>query len=210
MNVNQPVADTRLYVEKPRLFPNYPAVNLRTNGAGHQYHAMTVEAERRLQKGISYQASWTWAKDIEDLNGFLFASPENAYDRRRERGNSLDTPRHRVTFNTVFQLPFGEGKKFFGNAGKGLNVIVLDIQLLFGSVPDSDLERSRSDRHGVHFKPDTAHDHFAAGYAARFKPAAGSAYPQQMVRPHSVCSATTRKFWNFGEGRHRWTRQCGL
>src|SRR3989441_5474307 len=87
---------------------------------------MTIEAERRLLKGISYQASWTWAKDIEDLNGFLFDSPENAYDRLRERGNSLDTPQHRVTANTVFQLPFGEGKKFLGSASRGVNAIVGD------------------------------------------------------------------------------------
>jgi hypothetical protein len=126
MNVNQPVADSRLYVDKPRMFPNYPAINLRTNGAGHQYHAMTVEAERRFLNGISYQASWTWAKDIEDLNGFLFESPENAYDRLRERGNSLDTPRHRVTTNTIFDFPFGSGKKYFGNAGKGWNALVGD------------------------------------------------------------------------------------
>jgi hypothetical protein len=123
INVNQPVPDAQLFVNKPRLFPNYPAINLRTNGAGHQYHAMTVQAERRFLKGISYQASWTWAKDIEDLNGFLFASPENAYDRLRERGNSLDTPRHRVTANTIFELPFGAGKRYLGNAGKALNAI---------------------------------------------------------------------------------------
>ena len=114
MNVNQPFADTQLYVDKPRLFPNYPAVNLRTNGAGHQYHAFTALAERRFMKGLSYQASWTWAKDIEDLNGFLFDSPENAYDRLRERSNSIDTPRHRVTGNTIYELPFGKGKRFIG------------------------------------------------------------------------------------------------
>ena len=126
MNVNQPVADARAYVDKPRLFPGYPAINFRTNGAGHQYHAMTIGAERRFLKGIAYQASWTWAKDIEDLNGFLFASPEDAYNRLRERGNSLDTPRHRVTTNTVFQLPIGEGKKFLGGAGKRWNALVGD------------------------------------------------------------------------------------
>jgi hypothetical protein len=124
MNVNQPLPDDRLYVDKPRLFPNYPAINLRLNGAGHQYNAMTVEAERHFTKGISYQASWTWAKDIEDLNGFLFDSPENAYDRLRERGNSLDSPRHRVTANTIFDLPFGAGKKFLGGSGRGLNAVV--------------------------------------------------------------------------------------
>src|SRR5262249_35609564 len=126
INVNQPVPDGRLYVDKPRLYPNYPAINLRTNGAGHQYHAMTVEAERRFTKGVSYQASWTWAKDIEDLNGFLFDAPENAYDRARERGNSLDTPRHRVTANTIFQLPFGDGKKFLNGAGRAWNAIIGD------------------------------------------------------------------------------------
>jgi len=124
MNVNQPLPSTQLFVDKPRSFPNYPAINLRTNGAGHQYHAMTLEAERRFKKGLSYQGSWTWAKDIEDLNGFLFESPENAYDRLRERGNSLDTPRHRVTANTVFELPLGDGKKYLGGAGKKLNAIV--------------------------------------------------------------------------------------
>lgn len=122
MNVNQPVADG-LYVDKPRRFPNYPAVNFRTNGAGHQYHAMTVEAERRFLRGLSYQASWTWAKDIEDLNGFLFESPEDAYDRRRERSNSLDTPRHRMTANTVYELPFGTGKRFLNGSGGGLNAL---------------------------------------------------------------------------------------
>jgi hypothetical protein len=126
INVNQPVPNAQLYVDKPKLFPNYPAINLWTNGAGHQYHAMTVEAQRRFQKGVSYQASWTWAKDIEDLNGFLFPSPENAYDRLRERGNSLDTPRHRVTANTIFQLPFGQGKKFLSTSGGRWNALVGD------------------------------------------------------------------------------------
>src|SRR5262249_34345069 len=122
--INQPVPDTRPFGQKPRLFPKYPAINYRTNGAGHQYHALSIEAERRLTKGLAYQASWTWAKDIEDLNGFLFESPENAFDRLRERGNSLDTPRHRVTANTIFELPFGEGKRFLGGSGRGLNAIV--------------------------------------------------------------------------------------
>jgi hypothetical protein len=123
INVNQPVPSTQLYVDKPRLFPNYPAINYRTNGAGHQYHAMTVVAERHFTKGIAYQGSWTWAKDIEDLNGFLFDSAENAYDRLRERANSLDTPRHRVTANTVFELPFGQSRKYLGNSGRALNAI---------------------------------------------------------------------------------------
>jgi hypothetical protein len=130
-NINQPVPDTRLYVQKPRLFPKYPEIKYRTNGAGHQYQSLSIEAERRLAKGLAYQASWTWAKDIEDLNGFLldfnnflFESPENAYDRLRERGDSLDVPRHRVTGNVIYELPFGQGRHFFKGAGRAVDSVI--------------------------------------------------------------------------------------
>jgi Carboxypeptidase regulatory-like domain len=123
-NINQPVPDTRPFGQKPRLFPKYPAINYRTNGAGHQYHALSIEAERRLTKGLAYQASWTWAKDIEDLNGFLFESPENAFDRSRERGDSLDIPRHRVTGNVIYELPFGQKRHFFGGANRAVDAVI--------------------------------------------------------------------------------------
>jgi len=123
-NINQPVPDTRLYGQKPRRFPNYPAITYRTNGAGHQYHALSIEAERRLAKGLAYQASWTWAKDIEDLNGFLSGSPENAYDRLRERGNALDIPRHRVTGNMIYELPFGQKRRFLSGANRAVDTVI--------------------------------------------------------------------------------------
>jgi Carboxypeptidase regulatory-like domain len=129
LNINQPVPDTTLYRAKPRRFPNYPGINYRTNGAGHQYHSLTAEVERRLVKGLAYQASWTWARDIGDLTGFendadVGEMSENAYDRRRERGVVLDIPRHRVSGNVVYELPFGSGRKFFSGARRGINSIL--------------------------------------------------------------------------------------
>jgi hypothetical protein len=35
-DINQPVPDTRPYVDKPRLYPNYPSITYATNGAGRQ------------------------------------------------------------------------------------------------------------------------------------------------------------------------------
>ncbi len=102
-NLNQPVADSRLFVNKPRRFPAYPAVNYVTNGAGHQYHALTAEVERRLSRGLSYQFSWSWARDIGDLE--RNEAPENALDRARERGVWQDVPTHRFTANFIYELP---------------------------------------------------------------------------------------------------------
>jgi hypothetical protein len=121
-NINQPVADERTFDQKRqlRMFPRYPGINYLTNGAGHQYHSFSVEVERRFSKGISYQASWVWARDIGDLD--RGGAPENAYDRERERGVWLDIPTHRLTGNVVYELPFGRSKRWL-NSGGAANTI---------------------------------------------------------------------------------------
>ena len=49
-NYNSPVPDGQLFVNKPRPFPQYPGINYFTNGAGHQFHSLTAEVERRLAR----------------------------------------------------------------------------------------------------------------------------------------------------------------
>jgi hypothetical protein len=121
-NYNSPVPDARPFVDKPRPFPNYPSISYFTNGAGHQYHGLTAEAERRFAQGLYLQGSWVWARDIGDLNrGEL---TENPFDRQRERSVSLDIPTHRTTVNFIYQLPFGKGRPLFASAPGWANAII--------------------------------------------------------------------------------------
>lgn len=108
-NINQPLPDNRLFVDKTRAFPRYPAITYQTNGAGHQYNSLTLEAERRFARGLGYQLSWVWARDIGDLE--RGQTPENAYDRERERGVWLDIPTHRVTGNLIYEFPFAKSAR---------------------------------------------------------------------------------------------------
>jgi hypothetical protein len=121
-NYNSPVPDTRPYVSKPRPFPQYPDISYFTNGAGHQYHGLTAEAERRFAKGFYFQTSWTWARDIGDLE--RGASTENPFDRNRERSVWLDIPTHRFTANWIWELPFGRGKPFLSGVNRWANLAV--------------------------------------------------------------------------------------
>ena len=121
-NINSPVPDNRPFVDKPRMFPNYPGINYFTNGAGHQYHSFTGEVERRFAQGLYLQGSWTWARDIGDLERGGIS--ENPFDRSRERAVWLDIPTHRTTINWIYQLPFGKGKPFASNVGRGMNLVV--------------------------------------------------------------------------------------
>jgi hypothetical protein len=121
-NINQPIPDARRFIEKPRRFPNYPAITYITNGAGHQYHSLTVEANRKMARGLYYQISWTWARDIGDLDRGV--SGEDAYNRQRERAVWLDMPTHRPSGNVVWELPFGRGRQFLSGAGRTLDAFV--------------------------------------------------------------------------------------
>jgi hypothetical protein len=121
-NYNSPVPDDRLFINKPRPFPQYPAINYFTNGAGHQFHSLTLEVERRMARGLQFQSSWVWARDIGDLERGQVL--ENPYDRERERSVAPDIPTHRFTTNWIYQLPFGKGRPFLNSVHPVVNAIV--------------------------------------------------------------------------------------
>jgi hypothetical protein len=118
-NYNSPLPDTRPYVDKPRPFPAYPAISYLTNGAGHQYNSLTAEAMRAMARGLYFQGSWAWARDIGDLE--QGETSENPFDRRRERAVDPSIPTHRVTSNLIYQLPFGKGRRWLSGASRVAN-----------------------------------------------------------------------------------------
>jgi len=121
-NYNSPAVDGRLFTEKPRPFPNFPVINYFTNGAGHQFNSLTTEVERRMARGLQFQSSWVWARDIGDLErGQLLEDP---FNRQREVSVAPDIPTHRFSTNLIYQLPWGKGRPFLGNSGRLVNAIV--------------------------------------------------------------------------------------
>jgi hypothetical protein len=121
-DINQPLADGRVYSAKPRPFPTYPGILFSDNGAGHQYHGVSFELERRLKKGLAYQASYSWARDIGDLENN--ATPEDVFNRARERGVVASLPAQRFSANTIIELPFGKGRRWMNNANAAVENIL--------------------------------------------------------------------------------------
>jgi hypothetical protein len=121
-NYNQPAVDANFFVDKIRPYPRYPNINYVDNGAGHQYHAFTTEIERRMARGLHFQAHYTLASDIGDLE--RGASPENAFDRARERSKWERYPNNRFSGNFVYQLPFGKGRPWASNMHPAANAIL--------------------------------------------------------------------------------------
>jgi hypothetical protein len=120
-NINQPPASPVRFEQSRRPYPLYRNILLGENGGGHTYHALSVQLERRAERGVYFQTNWTWAKnltDVDETGGVEGGTTlENSYDRQRERGNSQFTPRHRLIAALIWELPVGRGKRFLNRPG---------------------------------------------------------------------------------------------
>ncbi len=108
-------------------YPQFLGVSDRNaNYGSSSYNALLVRAERRLAKGFSLLAAYTFSKEIDNMvpsvNGFPGESfsgggLQNYYNLRAERAlSSWDTPQTLV-ISYVYELPLGAGKPFLNHGG---------------------------------------------------------------------------------------------
>jgi hypothetical protein len=87
------------------------------------YNALQVDVNRRFNQGFQLRAVYTWSKSLDDgtaLNSSVGANapgfvmfPSNP---KLDWGPSTSDARHIAAVTSTYELPFGYGKKFFGNA----------------------------------------------------------------------------------------------
>jgi hypothetical protein len=99
---------------------------MESESIGNQsYQAGIVELTHRVGHGLTFQANYTFAKNISDAQcndaPTAYASEEpyaveiaNAYNIKYDRGNVVGMPRQRFMLTGNYQLPFGKGQTFEG------------------------------------------------------------------------------------------------
>ena len=106
----------RLYVDKPRPFPQYPDISYADNGASHDYQGVTIEAERRMSKGLFVQLAYTAARDTGNTQEWT-TRIENPFDLNADTGRDSATPSTpHDERGDVQELPFGRGRKWLTSA----------------------------------------------------------------------------------------------
>ncbi len=94
------------------------------------YHSLQAHYEKRVTRGLQFQASYTWAHSIDIASNANLGPTQNNSDFRdfrypeAEKGNSDFDVRHRFVANLLYELPMGHGKSLFGNAQGVWNQIV--------------------------------------------------------------------------------------
>ena len=79
----------------------------RTSDANSSYNALWVTANKRMSRGLQFNASYTWSHSIDDVsrnnNGFVVQNSTNIFG---SKGSSDFDARHRFVVNAIYDLPF--------------------------------------------------------------------------------------------------------
>lgn len=101
------------------------AVDIKYNDGNSTFNAMQVSLQRHFTRGFMWEINYMWSHSINDgsIGGGESNAPENANCRLCDRGPSVYDIRHNLVVSSVYDLPFGPGKRFLagdGLAGKAL------------------------------------------------------------------------------------------
>jgi Carboxypeptidase regulatory-like domain/TonB dependent receptor-like, beta-barrel len=110
-------------ISRGQLLRPYPQftdlIPLYSSGASSNYHALQVSFSKRLSRGLQIDGNYTWAKNIEEG-----LTHQDSYNIRGDRGLATIDIAHRLVISYLYELPFGKGRAFFGNASGLLDALV--------------------------------------------------------------------------------------
>jgi hypothetical protein len=121
-NLNQTRPSTTPYNFANAPFQNWGVIFSTNNLGGQNYQALELEGSHRMAKGLSYNATYTWAHNISDAQGDAPTAFQgetrygladlNRFDISANRGNVVGTRRQRLLITGTYELPFGKGRRW--------------------------------------------------------------------------------------------------
>jgi hypothetical protein len=120
-----------LSVQARRPIPGFGAITWVDPVGINNYNGLAVRFEKRFSKGLYVLNSFTWGKSVgnseqalEAAPGQTVANPQNIRNLAAEFGpSSYDVKLNNVT-SIVYQVPFGHGRQFLGNANRIADFVI--------------------------------------------------------------------------------------
>jgi hypothetical protein len=100
-----------------RPFPNERVVVSANNGSTSTYHAFTAKARKEFSQGLTFLTHYTQSKALDNSSSQLsdFQNPNNIRSNKAVSGFHVA---RRFVGSTVYELPFGKGKKFLNSMSR--------------------------------------------------------------------------------------------
>jgi len=88
------------------------------NDASSYYNALTVKLDRRFSNGLQFMTFYNYAK------GYHYDSNFYVDDKAIAHGPDDNLRNHQWVTSLIYQLPFGKGKSFGGDVGRGMDAVI--------------------------------------------------------------------------------------
>ncbi|MGH9839535.1 MAG: carboxypeptidase regulatory-like domain-containing protein [Blastocatellia bacterium] len=99
--------------------PNANFARALTNGSFSTYHSLQAEIRKRMSNGLQLQANYTFSKALTDTDGNVQNTLESYHTLRNlaiDKHRASFDQTHRFVTNFIYELPFGPGRRWLGNA----------------------------------------------------------------------------------------------
>jgi len=96
-----------------------------TSEGNSNYNGLSIRVRKRLQGGIAVSGVYVYSKSIDDassIGGGAVVVAQNSANIAAERGLSSFDQRHKFTGTWIYELPFGNGKKYL-QSGPGAHIL---------------------------------------------------------------------------------------
>ena len=101
-------------VDSRRRFAGFGDAFINSFDRTSSYHSLQTKLERRFAQGLSFLAAYTWGKTLDSVSSSAY-TPVDIGCISCEWGLSDLHVKHRFTFSSVYELPFGRGQAFLSN-----------------------------------------------------------------------------------------------
>ncbi|HEY0460590.1 MAG TPA: TonB-dependent receptor [Pyrinomonadaceae bacterium] len=99
-------------------YPQFQDLIVTEYNGSSTYNALQLQANKRLSHGFSFNASYTYSRDMEKTRRL------NPQDEELNESLSVFDRPHRFTFSGVFEIPFGRGRQYFSNLNRAVDTIL--------------------------------------------------------------------------------------
>jgi hypothetical protein len=102
-----------------RPIAGFSNINIEMNNGEGVYDALQVNLKQRFRSGFQLGFSYAWGHSIDDVQdyGIYPTNPQDNNNLKAERGNSGDDVRHTASYQVIYEIPFGPGKRFMNGSG---------------------------------------------------------------------------------------------
>jgi hypothetical protein len=137
-NLDQPPPSTLPFSKNRLPYPIFNSITYYDNGGNQRYNALQAAIARNYGNLLTFNAGYTWAKDLTDTQEGTFSGPtiQNQFNRAAEYANNLLTPAHRVYGYAIFHIPVGKGHRIL-NRGGVVEAVLGDWQMAWNAMAQS-------------------------------------------------------------------------